>query len=410
MSATAPDEASKSQHSSPPWGRTVKVVVVLISILALALLAERFQSLIMQIVVAAMIAYILNPAIAFINERTTVRRGWVLAATYLLLAVAVAWVLIALGVAAFQQVSNLINLVPELISDMLKVFEEFTSRTEPIIIGTAEINPRDIPWDGITNQVLGLAEPVLGKGGQFVSQVATTTIRWVGNLFFIFVLSVYIAKDIPKLSGYVGDFAQGPGYRQDAERLMREFGKIWSAYLRGQVILGLVVGTVVWIGLSIIGVQNALALGILSGLLEFVPILGPVIGAGAAMIVALFQPTNYLGIPGWQFAGVVLLLMFVIQQLENNILVPNIVGEALDMHPLLVMLGVFMGGSIAGIIGAILAAPVTASIKLIGVYAWRKIFDLPPFAEPEADEVTSSSRIRLAMAEVRRRVKERLSR
>lgn len=410
MSALSPDETPQPEHKSPLWGRTAKVVVVLISVLFLALLAERFQSLIMQIVVAAMIAYILNPSIVFINERTTVSRGWVLAATYLLLAVAVTWVLIALGVAAFQQVSNLIELIPELISDFLQIFEEFTSRTEPIVIGTAEVDPSDIPWDGITNQVLGLAEPVLGKGGQFVSQLAATTIRWVGNLFFIFVLSVYIAKDIPKLSGYVGDLAQRPGYRQDAERLMREFGKIWSAYLRGQVILGLVVGTVVWIGLTILGVQNALALGLLSGLLEFVPILGPVIGAGAAMIVALFQPTNYLGISGWQFAGVVLLLMFIIQQLENNILVPNIVGEALDMHPLLVMLGVFMGGSIAGIVGAILAAPVTASIKLVGIYAWRKIFDLPPFSEPEADDESSSSRLKQALADLWRRARQRLGR
>ncbi|MCA9999884.1 MAG: AI-2E family transporter, partial [Anaerolineales bacterium] len=68
-----------------------------------------------------------------------------------------------------------------------------------------------------------------------------------------------------------------------------------------------------------------------------------------------------------------------------NFLVPRIVGEALDLHPLLVIVGVFMGASLAGIVGAILAAPVLASIKLIGVYAWRKLFDLHPFPEPEED-------------------------
>jgi predicted PurR-regulated permease PerM len=133
-------------------------------------------------------------------------------------------------------------------------------------------------------------------------------------------------------------------------------------------------------------VQNALALGLLSGLLEFIPVLGPIIGAGAAVIVAFFQPTNYLGLAGWQYALVVLGLMIIIQQLENNVLVPRIVGEALDLHPLIVMLGVFMGGALAGILGAILAAPVVATIKLLSIYAWRKMFDLPPFPEPEPEE------------------------
>lgn len=410
MNSSMNEELDQNVETSPPWGSTAKIVVALVTLLLLALLTRRFQTLIAQIVVAGMIAYILNPVILFVGRRTTLRRGVVIAITYILLAVIVTWVLISLGVGAFEQVANLIEQIPGLISDVLSIFEELTSRTEPIIIGSTEVDPRDIPWDGITNQILGLAEPALATGGQFVSQVATTTIRWVGNLFFIFVLSIYIAKDIPKMSGYIGDLAQRPGYRQDAERLMREFGRIWSAYLRGQVILGLVVGSVVWIGLAILGVQNALALGLLSGLLEFIPILGPVIGAGAAMAVALFQPENFLMISGWQFALLVLALMFIIQQVENNVLVPNIVGEALDMHPLLVMVGVFMGGSIAGIVGAILAAPVVATLKLIGVYAWRKLFDMPPFPddEPQLKEVPSRlNRLKSLVKRLREQVRSR---
>jgi predicted PurR-regulated permease PerM len=172
---------------------------------------------------------------------------------------------------------------------------------------------------------------------------------------------------------------------------MREFGKIWSAYLRGQIILGLVIGILVGVSLAILGVQNALALGLLSGLLEFVPVIGPVIGAGVAVVVAFFQPANYLGLGSLEYALLVLGVMIIIQQLENNILVPRIVGEALDLHPLLVIIGVFMGGSLAGILGAILAAPVLATIKLLGVYAWRKMFDLPPFPviDPEEERLDS---------------------
>ena len=155
--------------------------------------------------------------------------------------------------------------------------------------------------------------------------------------------------------------------------------------MRGQVILGLIIGFTVWVGLSILGVQNALALGILSGLLEFIPIIGPVVGAGAAILVAFFQPENYLGMVSWQHTLLVLGLMFAIQQLENSLLVPRIVGNVLDLHPVLVMVAVFMGGSLAGILGAILAAPLLATLKLLTLYAWRKMFDQEPFPKPEVE-------------------------
>jgi len=176
-------------------------------------------------------------------------------------------------------------------------------------------------------------------------------------------------------------FARNPGYQADAERLAKETGLIWSAYLRGQVVLGLIIFVVVWLGLTILGVRNALALGLLSGLLEFVPTIGPIIGTGVAMIVAFFQPSNPWGIANWQFALLVLGLMIIIQQIENNILVPRIVGGALDLHPIIVIVGVFMGASLAGVLGAILAAPVLATLKLLITYSWRKLFDLPPFPE-----------------------------
>jgi predicted PurR-regulated permease PerM len=75
--------------------------------------------------------------------------------------------------------------------------------------------------------------------------------------------------------------------------------------------------------------------------------------------------------------------MFLVQQLENTILVPRIMGQALDLHALVVIVGVYMGGSLAGILGAVLAAPVIASLKLLSIYAWRKMFDLYPFPHPE---------------------------
>ena len=404
---TAPPTLSDHEYNpdydyhieSPPWGRYTKIFVAVAVILLLIAAAQRFQSLIAQLVIAAIVAYILNPVINFVDRRTKVERGTVLIVAYLLLAAAVIWGFISLGVAAFGQTGDLIEQMPEMVATITTQVEEWTTSTEPIdIFGLLTFQPNATFWATVQDQLIGLTQSVVSRGGQIVGQILTGTVSVIGNMLFVFVLSIYIAIEIPKLSGYVGDFAQTPGYRKDAERLMREFSHIWSAYLRGQVILGLTIGLIVWIGLWILGVENPGALGLLSGLLEFIPIIGPVIGAGAAMVVAFFQTSHCggifqfffeagsCGLAGWQFTLIVLALMFVIQQLENNILVPRIVGEALDLHPLLVMIAVFMGGTLAGILGAILAAPVAATLKLVGIYGWRKMFDDYPFQQPEVIE------------------------
>lgn len=380
-----------NQHESPPWSRSTKVIVTVAALLLVLWLAYRFQSLISLIVIAAILAYLLNPIIVQLDKRTALKRSSGILIAYLLLAITVIGGFIALGFAAFEQINSLIEQVPMFIEDITAAIEEFTARTVPIRFGPFDLDPGMINIDLIQQQIIGLVEPAVSQGGQIFTDVATATISTLGNLFFIFVISIYLAIEIPQLGEHVAGMAQLPGYRRDAERLLREFGRIWSAYLRGQVILGLVIFLVVWLGLALLGVQNSLALGLLSGLLEFIPVLGPIIGAGAAIIVALFQPDTLGQLANWQYAGVVLIFMLIVQQLENNILVPRIVGESLDLHPLIVIIGVFMGSSLAGILGAILAAPVVATLKLISFYAWRKMFDQPPFPSPEKEPGESAS-------------------
>ena len=396
-----------SEHNeSPSWNAPTKIIVVLVALILFALIAYRFQTLIGLLSIAAMMAYLMHPIISFIDKRTPFKRSTVVLVAYLLLLILLMGAMAALGVAAYNQIIALVEAVPDLITSVAAEIETWSEQT--ISLGNFSYDLADLlagyDINSITDQILGLVQPAITRGSSLLGSIATTTLSILGNFFFIFVISIYIANDIPRLGGIIGDFAQQPGYRKDAERVTREFGRIWNAYLRGQVILGLVIGIVVGVSLAILGVENALALGILSGLLEFVPVIGPVIGAGAAMLVAFFQPLNYMGLAPWQFSLVVLLVMFLIQQLENNILVPRIVGDALELHPLIVMVAVFMGANLAGIMGAILAAPLFASAKMLGVYTWRKLFDLDPFPDPERE------RPQALVSSVTRRSKELVDR
>ncbi|MCA9993897.1 MAG: AI-2E family transporter [Ardenticatenaceae bacterium] len=385
-----------SDYGSPGWNRTTKIIVALIGLSLIVLLAWRFQNILGQIITAVIFAYILNPLIVVLSKRTPLSRGAAILIIYVALLILILGGVTAVGVAAYYQGVNLIDQAPEFISGTVVLIQDYVSNTERIItFGNVTFSPSNVNWVAVQDQLLGLVEPTLSQSGRYATQIAQSTLRFLGNFVFVFIISAYMANELPLVRSYVNRLAYPAGYQHDAEIIMQEFGRIWSAYLRGQIILGLIIGFLVSSSLGLLGVQNALALGLIAGLLEFIPNLGPIIAAAIAMVVAFFQPENYLGLTSVQLTLAVLGLMFIIQQLENNLLVPRIVGDALDLHPVLVIIGVLIGASFAGILGAVLAAPVLATLKLIGIYAWRKLFDLPPFPLRKNEKPPPARRRRL---------------
>ncbi|MDA0246214.1 MAG: AI-2E family transporter [Chloroflexi bacterium] len=381
-----------TQSESPQWNRPTKVGVAIAAILFVLVVLWRFQSLISPLIIAIIMAYLLNPIIVLVDDRTALSRNGATNLVFSLLVVGIIAAVIALGVALYNQAVSLIEQIPSFIETMPARIEEiWASLNEPIMIGSFSLQlplpeTQEIDWGAVSQQILGYINPIISSVGSSLGQIAIMAIETLGWFIFIIFTAIYVSNDIPRMGSLIGDVATLPGYREDAERLWRDFGRIWNAYLRGQAILGIIIFVVVAAVLGALGVQNALVLGLISGLLEFIPMVGPIIGTGAAVVVAFFQPENYLGLGPVQFTLVVLAVMLVIQQVENSVLVPRIVGDALDLHPILVLVGAIMGSSLGGILGAILAAPVIASIKLVGTYAWRKMFDLDPFPMPEEED------------------------
>lgn len=379
-------ETIQSTPDSPPWDRNVKLLVGVITLVVIVAVAARFTDLILRIVAAGIIAYVLTPLINWVAEHTPLKRGTAIITTYLVLVILFVGSGVVLGVSTFRQVSNFINSVPDLLEGIVGWF----STTDVLTIGPFHLEVASIwgsiDWQAVEERLIATILPIVNQSGRTVVVILSSTVDVITVVLFTFIVSIYLAFEMGRLGGYISGAVYQPGYRRDAERILVEFNRIWEAYLRGQIILAFVIFLAVWISLTILGVQNAFALGVLSGLLEFLPVIGPFIGTLAAVIVAFFQPTNYLGLDPVGYTLIVIVVMIVIQQIENNILVPRIVGGALDLHPLVVIIGVFMGATLAGLIGAILAAPVLATIKLMGTYAWRKMFDLSPFPEPAQKE------------------------
>jgi predicted PurR-regulated permease PerM len=143
------------------------------------------------------------------------------------------------------------------------------------------------------------------------------------------------------------------------------------------------IGTITFIGNTALGLPGAFSLAVVAGLLEMIPNLGPLLAAVPAISVALLQGSTYLDVNHLIFALMVMGFYALVQQVENNFIVPHILGEAVELHPLVIMGGVVVGTSAAGIIGALLAAPVIASGKEIMNYLYAKILGQAPFPPPK---------------------------
>lgn len=367
---------------SPNWDKSTKMMVVAFTLIVLGLAVWQFQSLITILVIASIIAYILNVPIVWLEHYTPLHRGQSIGVIYLLFALIVVGILVAAGVTIYNQAESLVNNIQEIAQSGPQQFDDFMKRTIEVGPWSVSLSQFEIDFDQLVQQILSAAQGILGSGAQFAGTAATMTVSWLGNAVLIYVLSIYFAIELPHLTDTISDTIYQPGYRRDVKRLLYETGLVWHGYLRGQVTLAVIMVIIVTLTLTVLGVRNALALGLLAGILDFIPFLGPAIVVGLSTLVALFQDSNWLGLEPIWFALIVLVAGIILQQIEGNWLNPRIVGGALNLHPLLIMVGAIMGGTLAGILGVMLAAPVMATVKLFGTYAWRKMFDLKPFPDP----------------------------
>jgi predicted PurR-regulated permease PerM len=170
-----------------------------------------------------------------------------------------------------------------------------------------------------------------------------------------------------------------------------EINAIWSAFFRGQLLLVLIVAVIITIGGLILGLPFALAMGVLAGLLEFLPSLGHGIWLVIAALLMLFRGSTWIPLPNWVLTLVVVALHGVFQQVDLNILIPSIIGRRVRLHPLVIILGIVAGASLAGVLGILLAAPTIASMRVIGRYVQARLFDMEPSTTQIVAEVAGET-------------------
>jgi predicted PurR-regulated permease PerM len=375
--------------------------VILLLLIAALLFAVR--GLLLPVLLALVLAYMLAPVLSWVRRRTKLPRLASAVIIFVVLGLALGGAATGLGLAASQQFGGLIEdliLLSNQLPDQLQRIAEAQIVIGPWVLDLSRINA-----EPLVSALASILQPFLSQTGTLLATLASAAASAVGVIAMVTILAFYMLVDLDGAEERLAEWAP-PDYRHDFLRLLQETTLVWRAFVRGQLVLSLVLGLVVAAVLAVLGVRFALVLGLIAGVLDVVPFFGPFVAGVIAVIVAFFQGSNWWGLHPVAFAAIVLGAFLVIQQIENAILVPNILGSSLKMRPLTVLLAAMVGGSLAGVAGVLLAQPVTAMLRVWFGYFYRKTAGLPPWPEPPAP--TPSRPTRLTWPWDRRRTRSAL--
>jgi predicted PurR-regulated permease PerM len=301
--------------------------------------------------------------------------------TYLL------FILIVAGLIAFvvpvmgQQVGTFIERIPqyqERLGDLIDEIRQWYEGSIPESLkSTIEANLTEIA-QGVLGEVqdnlFGMISTVFGS------------INFLIGLIIIPFWLFYILQDESRVKGGIME-ALHPALRDDVRSLAALVDDVLSAYVRGQLILCLFVGGLATIAMFVIGVPFAPVLGLIAGVFEVLPNIGPYLGAIPAILIALAtKPVSAI----W-----VAVAFFAIQMIENLILVPRISGNSVKLHPALVMMVLVIGGQLAGFWGMLIAVPVTAIVRDVFLYLYLRLLDEPLSPEQAVARMRSDQEVQM---------------
>jgi predicted PurR-regulated permease PerM len=377
----------------PRWMQLVGLPLVL---LFLWTLASTVAHVVFLFIVAALIALLLDPLVRALG-RMRIPRGFSVAVVFLSFAAVLVVGVIAIGVVVVDQSRE----AADRIDAYLTVERGQSSQTDAerdVDRLQGWLNDHGLERVKVEEQGQDFVDSLRDADPQeytsrvidFLEGAALSIFEILFSLVLIIVVSIYMLLDMGRLSAAV-DRRFPP--RPDSGSLIPRIEKALAGYVRGQVLLSLIIGVSAGIGLWVLGTlgwaegmdEYALLFGAWVGFMELIPYLGPWLGA--------IPPVTYALIVDPVSAIWVTLLFLGIHQIEGHIVVPNVMGSALRLHPLLVIFGLLAGGEIYGLAGIFVALPLLAVLRAIWEFAgerveledWRGEGPLPVEVEVEVE-------------------------
>ncbi|HEX2981698.1 MAG TPA: AI-2E family transporter [Anaerolineaceae bacterium] len=366
---------------SPRWSWATKLVVSLTFVAIVAGLVLRFRNYVGPILLAFILAFLSYPIADWIHKR--LKTSWRVAVTlfFLVFILLVIGLLTLGGIAIVEQAQNLYSLVENALFKQLPALLETVS-TQVYTIGPFTLDLTHFNLQNFNDQILNSVQPLVGEIGGLLTKLATGAASFMGYVAFILIIAYFITSESGGIqSGLI--HLDLPGYSYDMRRMGLELKRIWNSFLRGQLVLFFLTALIYSIVLSILGLRYSVGLAFLAGFGRFLPYVGPAIAWTTYSLVAFFQGSTMFGLPPLGYTAIVLGVAVIVDTLFDNYISPMFLGQTLKVHPAAVLVAALIAANLIGVVGVLLAAPVLATLQLIGAYAVRKLFDMDPWAGME---------------------------
>ncbi len=366
--------------SSPSWGATTKLVVALTIVAIVAGLFIQFHGIIGPLLMAFVLAYLFHPVASFLQRVTHISWQIVVSLIYLLLLLFLLSMLTLGGVGLIQQIQSLVAIVQSYLASLPDLIQRLSGQV--YYVGPFPIDFRTLDLHQLSNQLLGLIQPLLGRTGDLLSAVAGGAAQFLGWTLFVLMVSYFVLAESGGLHHRIVWF-DVPGYSEDIQRLGHELTLIWNAFLRGQVIVFILTALTYTAVFGVLGVGYVIGIAFLAGLSKFVPYVGAFVTWTTLGLVTYFQPARPFGMSPLYYMILCVALAIIIDQTYDNFVTPRIIAQALRVHPAAVLVAAIIAANYLGLLGVVVAAPILATAMLLWRYIMRKMLDLNPWPEPE---------------------------
>lgn len=339
-------------------------ILLYVLLAGVARFISAFSGVIWPLAVAGILALLMRPVVTVFERRLKVKRPVAVVLLYFVFVLLVTGLLIAFLPALVSQLLEFVAYLPTLWQKTVAWGETHFPEWLAIIRPYLDNPTVKAALDGLTQQaqdLLGHLAPTLKSAGAGIfgifGLVASLAVIPV-YLFFFLLSNDDPTRSLPEHLPFLQK-----EHREDVVFLVREFLGILVAFFRGQLLIGLIMGVLLATGFSVAGLKFGLAIGLLTGLLNIIPYLGSILGLSVALPLAYLQPEG-----GLHLVGICVAVFAAVQLLEGWVLTPRIMGRQTGLHPVAIIVAVFFWGqALGGVLGMMLAVPLTAFF----VTAWR---------------------------------------
>ena len=343
-------------------------------LIAIALIGWLFYLLapvLTPFVAAALLAYMGDP-LADRLEKLKMPRTLAVVAVFLITFVVLAALILLVGPLVSTQVGALFDALPDIAQQVERVWL-------PTILGWLNIEQgTDVGIGPFLSRYGEMFSSWSGKVLLSVSKSGGALAAAVLSLFLIPIITFYLLRDWDSITAHLAALLP-ESQRETILQLAQESDEVLSAFLRGQILVMLALALIYSIGLSLVGVKFAIAIGVVSGLVSFVPYLGFVFGIGIAGLTVALEPN-----PLWHLVGVVATFS-IAQFIEGSVLTPKLVGDRIGLHPVIIIFAVAAGGQLFGFFGILLALPAAAVLSVLVRFAFNRYLKEHPEALEEIE-------------------------